>query len=128
MRIHFILLTFVLFLVTDVSMAIEAPMPERLVADLDKSKAAATGLSEIVDLCAKEQEEKFQKKWRTYVTQNGLKGAELEDTIDWVSSEAALQRESHKGTNGDKKADEAWKAKRKKLMAEIARKAMNPVY
>ena len=128
MRTHLISLTIALFLVTDVSMAIETPIPERLAAGLDTNKTATTELSEIVDLCAKEKEKKFEEKWSTYVTQNGLKGTELTDTIAWVSSEAATQRKSSKGRHGIKKDHEAWKAKRKKLMAEIARKAMNPVY
>jgi len=128
MRTRLTLLAITLFLVTDVSMTVEARMPERLATGLDASKAATTELSEIVDLCAEEKEEKFQDKWSTYVAQNDLKGNQLQDTIDWVSSEAAIQRESHNGKHGNKKDLEAWKAKRKKLMAEIARKAMNPVY
>ncbi len=128
MRTQLTLLSIVLCLVTNVSMAAVTPTPEHLATGLETSKAAATELSEIADLCAEEKEEKFEKKWTTYVAQNDLKGTELVDTIDWVSSEAASRRDSHNGKNGSKKDLEAWKAKRKKLMEEIARKAMNPVY
>ena len=104
MRTHLTLLTITLILIIDVSMATVTGMPERLATGLDWSETATTELSEIVDLCAEEKEERFEKKWSTYVAQNDLNGTELKDTIDWVSSEAAIQRESYKGKHGDKKA------------------------
>ncbi len=49
-------------------------------------------LSKIVVLCATEKEKQFKKEWSNYVAYNDLKGDKLQETITWVSDEAATQR------------------------------------
>lgn len=84
-------------------------------------------LSKIVVLCASEQEEQFEKEWRQYVNKKGLKGAELKETIAWVSDEAAAQRKQERATGETESVDEEWLEKRRQLMTEVAEKALNPV-
>lgn len=83
-------------------------------------------LSKIVVLCASEQEEQFEKEWRQYVNKKGLKGAELKETIAWVSEEAAAQRKKERATSEPEAADEEWIEKRRQLMTEVAERALNP--
>lgn len=94
-------------------------------------KAATTDsvqpeLSKIVVLCATEQEAQFEKEWRQYVNKKGLKGAELKETIAWVSEEAAAQRKKERAKDEPEAADEEWIEKRRQLMTEVAEKALNP--
>jgi hypothetical protein len=87
------------------------------------TESAAPELSEIVDLCAKDEEKKFGKEWSKYVIENDLKGTELKETIDWVSDEAANKRKNNKRINGKESDSEDWKEERQKLMNELARRA-----
>ena len=81
-------------------------------------------LSKIVVLCATEKEKQFKKEWSNYVAYNDLKGDKLQETITWVSDEAATQRKHTKHMLGEENDEEAWKAEREKLMNELARQAM----
>lgn len=95
------------------------------------SKASTTEsvqseLSKIVELCASEHEAQFEKEWRQYVNKKSLKGAELKETIAWVSDEAAAQREQERAAGETGATDEEWIEKRRQLMNEVAEKALNP--
>ncbi len=81
-------------------------------------------LSKIVVLCATEKEKQFKKEWSNYVAYNDLKGDKLQETITWVSDEAATQRKHTKRMLGEENDEEVWKAEREKLMNELARQAM----
>lgn len=100
----------------------------RLVVNSKASTAESVRpeLSRIVVLCATEQEEQFEKEWRQYVNKKGLKGAELKETIAWVSDEAAAQRKKERATDKTEPVDEEWLEKRRQLMTEVAEKALNP--
>lgn len=82
-------------------------------------------LSEIVVLCAQDEKKKFEKEWSKYVSEHDLKGVKLKETIAWVSEEAATQRKKTR-KKGNKEEDEAWLEERRRLMSEIADKALNP--
>ncbi|NND45966.1 MAG: hypothetical protein HKN58_11635 [Xanthomonadales bacterium] len=92
-----------------------------------KVESVQPELSNIVVLCASEKEEQFEKEWRQYVNKKGLKGAELKQTIAWVSKEAAQKRKQDRSAEQSAEADEAWLEKRRAFMQEVAEKALNPV-
>lgn len=124
MKKHFLLLIFFLILVTGIVVALEESKPvQEPSSDMASKETATAELSQIVDLCATEKEEKFKKEWSKYVAQNDLKDAELKDTIRWVSDEAAMQRKKNGSLDGDAGDEEAWKEKRQRLMEEYARRA-----
>jgi hypothetical protein len=127
MKTRFILVTFFLILVSGFVLATEKSKAVPISAGENTTDSVVPELSEIVVLCATDEEEKFEKKWSKYVAQNDLKGAELQETINWVSGEAAIQRKKNKRNHDDEINDEAWKAERQKMMSEIARRAMNPL-
>lgn len=82
-------------------------------------------LEKIVVLCANEQEKQFEKEWKQYVDKHELKGSELNETIAWVSKEAAYQRKKEGKLKTDK--DEAeWAEKRRDFMREVADRALRP--
>ena len=83
-------------------------------------------LSKIVVLCASEQEEQFEKEWSQYVSKKKLHGAELKETIAWVSEEAAEKRQRERLESGEKLSEEDWLEKRRAFMSEVAEKALNP--
>ena len=123
MKTRSMLTTIALILVAGFVMAGEESKPVRVSTVENTTDSALPELSEIVDLCASDEEEKFKMEWSNYVAQNDLKGDELQKTIAWVSDEAAIQRKKHKHMNGDDGDDEAWKEERQKLMNEFARAA-----
>jgi hypothetical protein len=123
MKTCFILVTIALILVASPIVAEEKNKLDRTPPGNSATESAVPELANIVDLCAKDEEEKFKKEWSKYVSQNDLKGAELKKTISWVSDEAIIQRKKNKHMIGDESDDEAWKAERKKLMEELARQA-----
>jgi ribonucleotide reductase beta subunit family protein with ferritin-like domain len=127
MKKRFILVTIALILVAGLVVAGEKNKPDRISAGENTTESAVPELSKIVVLCATDEKEKFEKEWGKYVAQNDLKGAELQETITWVSDEAAMQRKQNKRMRGDESNDQAWKAERQKLMSEIARRALNPL-
>jgi hypothetical protein len=84
-------------------------------------------LAKIVVLCAADEEENFKQEWGRYVAHHELRGAELQKTISWVSDEAAMHRSMKMQVDDDKGRDRTWKEERRKMMSEIARRAMNPL-
>ncbi len=127
MKTRFILVTIALILVAGPVVAAEKSKPYRISAGENTSESAVPELSKIVVLCATDEKEKFEKEWGKYVAQNDLEGAELQETITWVSNEAAIQRKENRRMHGDESSDKNWKAERQKLMSEIARRALNPL-
>ena len=127
MKTRFILVTIALVFVAGFVVAAEKSKPVRASAGENTTETAVPELSKIVVLCAADEEEKFAKEWSKYVAQNDLKGAELQKTINWVSDEAAMQRNQNMRVSDDESNDKAWKAERQKMMSEIARRAMNPL-
>jgi hypothetical protein len=127
MKTRFILVTIALLLVAGPVVAAEKSKPDRISAGENATESAVPELSKIVVLCATDEEEKFVKEWGKYVAQNDLEGAELQETITWVSNEAAMQRKENRRMHGDESNDKNWKAERQKLMSEIARRALNPL-
>jgi Skp family chaperone for outer membrane proteins len=123
MKMRFTLLILLLTLVAGTVMAGEKSIPVDVSASEIAAKSDTPELSKIVDLCATEKEEKFEKEWSKYVAHNDLKDAELQKTIKWVSDEAATQRKKNQHGDGDESDEEAWKAKRQRLMEEYARRA-----
>lgn len=83
-------------------------------------------LSKIVVLCATEQEEQFEKEWSQYVSKKKLHGAELKQTIAWVSEEAARERKMERLESTEQMSEEDWLEKRRAFMSEVAEKALNP--
>lgn len=83
-------------------------------------------LSEIVVLCAQDEKKKFEKEWSRYVSKHDLKGVELQETIAWVSEEAATRRKKDRKKEQGGKEDQAWLEERRRLMSEIADRALNP--
>jgi len=124
MKTRFILVTIALILFTSLIVAEETNKPDRISPGKNTTKSVVPELAKIVVLCATDEEDKFEKAWSKYVSQNDLKGAKLKETINWVSDEATIQRKKNKQTNGDEIDDRAWKAERKKLMDELARQVM----
>ena len=125
MKMRYIAVTSVLILVIGFVVAKEKSKPVYISSAESTTESSGPELSEIVDLCAKDEEKKFEKEWSKYVIENDLKGTELKQTIDWVSGEAANQRKNNKRING-KESDsdsEDWKEERQKLMNELARRA-----
>jgi hypothetical protein len=124
MKTRFILMTIALFLVSGSIVAGEKSKPDRISSGESTTESVVPELADIVVLCATEEEEKFEKEWSRYVAQYDLKGVELQKTIIWVSDEAAIQRKKNRHRNGNESDDKAWKAERKNLMEELARRAM----
>ena len=127
MKTRFILVPMALLFATGLVVATEKIKPAGISAGESTTESVVPELSEIVVLCAKDEEAKFKKEWGKYVAHNDLKGAELQETISWVSDEAVIQRHKNKRMHGDESNDEAWKAERQKLMSEIAERALNPL-
>lgn len=127
MKTRFILVPMALLFATGLVAATEKIKPASISAGKNTTESVVPELSEIVVLCATDKEEKFKKEWGKYVAQNDLKGAELQETISWVSDEAAIQRHKNKRMYGDESNDEAWKAERQRMMSEIAERALNPL-
>ena len=127
MKTRFILVPMALLFATGLVVATEKIKPVHISAGENNTESVVPELSEIVVLCAKDEEAKFKKEWGKYVAHNDLKGAELQETISWVSDEAAIQRHKNKRMHGDESNDKAWKAERQKLMSEIAERALNPL-
>jgi hypothetical protein len=123
MKMRYIAVTSVLILVIGLVVAKEKSKPVYMASLENTTQSAGPELSEIVDLCAKDEEKKFEKEWSKYVIENDLKGTELQETIDWVSDEAANQRKNNKQINGKESDSEDWKEERQKLMNELARRA-----
>ena len=115
--------TSVLILVIGFVVAKEKTKPVNISSAENTTESARSELSEIVDLCAKDKEKKFKTEWSKYVIENDLKGKELQETIHWISDEAAIQRKNNKQMNGKESNSEAWKKERQKLMNELARRA-----
>jgi len=124
MKKRFVLVTIALIFVAGPIMAEETNKPDRISSGKNTTESVVPELAKIVVLCATDEEEKFEKEWSRYVSQNDLKGAKLKETINWVSDEATILRKKNKQTKDDEIDDKAWKAKRKKLMDEIARQVM----
>jgi ribonucleotide reductase beta subunit family protein with ferritin-like domain len=127
MKTYFMFVTIALFLIAGFVVAEEKSKPVRILAGETTTESVVPELSKIVVLCATDEEDKFEREWSKYVAQNDLKDAELQETIKWVSGEAAIQRRKNKHIYGDESNDKAWIAERQKLMSEIARRAMNPL-
>ena len=124
MKTRFILMTITLFLVSGSIVAGEKSKSGRISSGESTTESVVPELADIVVLCATEEEEKFEKEWSRYVAQYDLKGVELQKTIIWVSDEAAIQRKKNRHRDGNESDDKAWKAERKNLMEELARRAM----
>jgi hypothetical protein len=124
MKTRFILVIIALILLVGVTVASEKSMTLSVSSGESTTESVVPELSEIVVLCATEKEKKFKKEWSNYVAYNDLKGDKLQETITWVSDEAASQRKHTKRMLGEESDDEAWKAEREKLMNDIARQAM----
>jgi hypothetical protein len=126
MKMRFTFAVIGLILVTGLVVAVERNLPAvesvEEVAEKPESPEAPK-LTKIVDLCAQEQDAKFEKEWSQYVAQNDLSGDELQKTITWVSDEAAMQRKKNKHLYKDDIDEEAWKAKRRELMNKYAQRA-----
>ena len=127
MKTRLILVPIALLFAAGFVVATESIKPAHISAGENTTESVVPELSEIVVLCATEKEEKFKKEWGKYVAHNDLRGAKLQETITWVSDEAAIQRHKSKRVQGDESNDEAWKAERQKMMSEIAERAMNPL-
>jgi len=127
MKTRFMLVPIALLFAAGSVVATEKIKPVSISATENTTESVVPELSKIVVLCANDEEEKFKKEWGKYVAQNDLKGAELKETISWVSDEAAIQRHKNKRMHGDESNDEAWKAERQELMSEIAERALNPL-
>ena len=127
MKTRFILVPMALLFATGLVVATEKINPVGVSAGESATESVVPELSEIVVLCATDKEKKFEKEWGKYVAHNDLKGAELQETITWVSDEAVIQRHKNKRMHGDESNDEAWKAERQKLMSDIAERALNPL-
>ena len=123
MKMRYMAVTIVLILVIGLVVAKEESKPVYISSAESTTESAGPELSEIVDLCAKDEAKKFGKEWSKYVIENDLKGTELQETINWVSDEAAIQRKNNKQINGKESDSEAWKEERQKLMNELARRA-----
>ncbi len=123
MKMRYAAVTMVLFLVIGLAGAQEKTKPVYISSGENTTDSGSPELSKIVDLCAKDEKKKFEKKWSNYVIENNLKGTELQETIKRVSDEAAIQRKKNRHKNGNESDDKAWKAERQKLMDEIARQA-----
>jgi hypothetical protein len=123
MKMRYIAVTSVLILVIGLVVAKEKSKPVYISSVENTTESAGPELSKIVDLCAKDEEKKFEKEWSKYVIENDLKGTELKETIDWVSDEAANKRKNNKRINGKESDSEDWKEERQKLMNELARRA-----
>ncbi len=121
MKMRYIAVTSVLILVIGFVVAKEKTKPVYISLAENTTESARSELSEIVDLCAKDKENKFKNEWSKYVIENDLKGKELQETIHWISDEAAIQRKNNKQMNGKESDSEAWKKERRKLMNELAR-------
>jgi hypothetical protein len=126
MKSRFMLVTIALILFTSLIVAAETNKPGRVSANKNTTESVTPELTKIVVLCAADEKEKFEEAWRKYVSQNGLKGAKLKRTINWVGEEATIQRKKNRQMTGEEIDDQAWKAERKKLMDELARQVMLP--
>ena len=115
--------TIALILVVGFVVAREKTKPVYISSAEYTTESTGSELSEIVDLCARDKQNKFEKEWSKYVIENDLKGTELQETIDWVSDEAANKRKNNKRINGKESDSEDWKEERQKLMNELARQA-----
>ena len=127
MKMRFVLVPIALLFAAGSVVATEQVKPVSISATENTTESVVPELSKIVVLCATEDEKKFEKEWGKYVAHNDLKGAKLQETITWVSDEAAIQRHRNKRKDGDESNDEAWKAERQRMMSEIAERAMNPL-
>ncbi len=127
MKMRFVLVPIALLFAAGLVVATEKNKPVNISATENTTESVVPELSKIVVLCATEDEKKFEKEWSKYVAHNDLKGAKLQETIAWVSDEAAIQRHRNKRVHGDESNDEAWKAERQRMMSEIAERAMNPL-
>ena len=116
-------LSVALLLLAGFVVALEQDESELTLATADADESEPAELNELVVLCAEEEEKKFEIEWSRYVVKNELKGKELQETINWVSDEAASQRKNSEQDQTDVKDDEAWKKERQKLMNELARRA-----
>ncbi len=124
MKTRFIKVTIALIFVLGSAVAVENSRAGSLVAVENTRDSVVAELSEIVVLCATEKEKKFKKEWSRYVAHNDLKGASLQETISWVSDEAAMQRKHTVHSDSEENDDEVWKAEQEELMNELARQAM----
>ena len=124
MKTRLILVTIAFIFVADSAISAEKNKAVSISAGENTAESVVPELSEIVVLCATEKEKQFKKEWSRYVAHNDLKGNKLQETITWVSDEAASQRKHTKRMLGEENDEEAWKAEREKLMKEIARQAM----
>jgi hypothetical protein len=123
MKTRYAAVTMVLFLVLGLVVAQEKTKPVYISSGENTTDSGRPELSKIVDLCAKDEKKKFEKKWSNYVIENNLKGTELQETIKRVSDEAAIQRKNNQRMNGNESDSEAWKEEQRKLMNELARLA-----
>jgi hypothetical protein len=123
MKMRYIAVTIVLIFVVGFVEAIEKTKPVYISSGENTTESAGSELSKIVDLCAKDEEKKFEKEWSEYVIENDLKGTELQETINWVSDKAAIQRKNNKRMNGNESDSEVWKEERQKLMNALAQRA-----
>ncbi len=124
---RFVLVPIALLFAAGLVVATEKNKPVNISATENTTESVVPELSKIVVLCATEDEKKFEKEWSKYVAHNDLKGTKLQETIAWVSDEAAIQRHRNKRMHGDESNDDAWKAERQRMMSEIAERAMNPL-
>ena len=123
MKMRYIAVTIVLIFVVGFVEAIEKTKPVYISSGGNTTESAEPELSKIVDLCAKDEEKKFEKEWSKYVIENDLKGTELQETINWVSDKAAIQRKNNKRMNGNESDSEVWEEERRKLMNALAQRA-----
>jgi len=123
MKMRYAAVTMVLFLFISLVVAQEKTKPVYISSDENSTDSGRRELSKIVDLCAKDEKKKFEKIWSNYVIKNKLKGTELQETINRVSDEAAIQRKNNQRMNGNESDSEAWKEEQRKLMNELARRA-----
>ena len=127
MKTRLKLVAIALILVSVFAVAVEKSKPVRVSDGENNTESVVLELSEIAVLCATDEHEKFEKEWSNYVSQYELKGEELQISINWVSDEAAIHRKNNQhmyGKENEEDDDKAWKAERKKLMKEYARRAM----
>ncbi len=123
MKSRYLAVAIVLILVIGFVVAQEKAKPVYVSSGENTTDSAGPELSKIVDLCAKDEEKKFEKEWSKYVSENNLNGAELKETINWVSDKAAIQRKNNKLMNGSERESEIWKEEIQKFMNEVARRA-----
>ena len=124
MKTSLILMTIALIFAVGSTVAGEKSRVVSISTGENTADSVVPELAEIVVLCATEKEKKFKKEWSRYVAYNDLEGDKLQETISWVSDEAASQRKHTKRMLGEESDEEAGKAERQKLMNELARQAM----